>query len=599
MTTIDDIRAWFADLALASKCLLLFGAASALIITIALSLPLLRMNGLVGSGERELARSVYATWILNNHQQTGEPINAGRAVITSMTPAQSELLRSESPFLDRALERFESSTNRFEYFDADWQGWNRMYRYAHAVRDENAKVIGVVMLEHKSAGAGWLLVVNLLYVVAAGVVVLAVALVVFAWITEKLIIQPVLSLQKTAEKVRDGNLDTRSAIATGDEFEELAETINLMLTELQRQQDQLRGANAAMDIKLAELSQANVALFESARLKGEFLASVSHELRTPLNAIIGFAELLLEIVRREIADGAEFENPPPGYDAQAMSKRERYLVNIVSAGRTLLEMIESLLEMAKIEAGRVELNIAPMNISDTCQALVGLIHPLSRKKDIKVMLDLAEDIPLVETDVKKFQQIIFNLLSNAVKFTGESMTGTQGEITLRAERLPDDESGTDRLRVSVIDNGQGIAPDDQKRIFDKFQQVDSSHTRVHAGTGLGLAIVSELTRLLQGEIQLVSELGSGSMFSLIIPTKLDADLLEETKLEAKFRGALRPESIMPMHQPEAEAVEELHVFEPDPNSESETDLKSEQDPETDPDPETRSGSESDVQTADS
>ncbi|MBO6512838.1 MAG: HAMP domain-containing histidine kinase [Phycisphaerales bacterium] len=543
MTTIDDIRAWFSDLALASKCLLLFGAASALIITIALSLPLLRMNGLVGSGERSLARSVYATWMLEEHEMDGVPIEAGGAVITPMTIEQANAARDENPFIDRSLDRFERSENRIEYFDSDWVGWSRLYRFAHIIRDETGSAESIVLIEHRSAGAGWLMVINLLYVVAAGVVVLAVALVVFAWITEKLILKPVLSLQKTAEKVRDGNLDIRSTIATGDEFEELAETINLMLTELQRQQDQLRGANAAMDIKLAELSQANVALFESARLKGEFLASVSHELRTPLNAIIGFAELLLEIVRREVADSAEQGDNGSGLDPEEVSKRERYLVNIVSAGRTLLEMIESLLEMAKIEAGRVELNIGPMNISDTCQALVGLIHPLARKKDIKVLLDLAEDIPIVETDAKKFQQIVFNLLSNAVKFTGESATGKPGEITLRAERLPDDDSETDRLRVSVIDNGQGIAPDDQKKIFDKFQQVDSSHTRAHAGTGLGLAIVSELTRLLQGEIQLVSEIGSGSMFSVILPTKLDETILEETKLEAKFRGALRPPAI--------------------------------------------------------
>ena len=544
MTTIDDIRAWFADLALASKCLLLFGAASALIISIALMLPLLRMNGLVGSGERELARSVYETWILDDHPITGKPTDAGGTIITPMTRKQAETRRTESPFLDRALTRFDGSTTKSDYFDADWVGWNRLYRYARATRDENLQIESIVLLEHKSAGAGWLMVVNLLYVVAAGVVVLAVALVVFAWITEKLIIKPVLSLQKTAEKVRDGNLETRSSIATGDEFEELAETINLMLTELQRQQDQLRGANAAMDIKLTELSQANIALYESARLKGEFLASVSHELRTPLNAIIGFAELLLEIVRREIADAAEHEEPPPGFNPDVMTKRERYLVNIVSAGRTLLEMIESLLEMAKIEAGRVELDIAPMNITDTCQALVGLIHPLARKKSIKITLDLANDIPLVETDAKKFQQIVFNLLSNAVKFTGNPESGTPGEITIRAERLPDDESGTDRLRVSVIDNGEGISPDDQKRIFDKFQQVDSGHTRVHAGTGLGLAIVSELSRLLQGEVQLVSELGAGSMFSLILPSKIDLHLLEETKLEAKFRGSMNPQAIM-------------------------------------------------------
>jgi signal transduction histidine kinase len=546
VTTIEDIRDWFGELSLATKCLLLVGAATALVIVIALSLPLLRMNGLVGASELELARTVYATWINDNEPGESSPeIKASGATIRSLNRNQVDAALSDDRFLARAMQKFGQSTNRVEFFDADWNGWNRVYRYARAVRDNNAQVTGVVLLEHRADGAGWLLVVNLLYVFVAGAVVLAVALVVYATIINRLILSPVASLQKTAELVRDGDLETRCQIDTGDEFEELAETINLMLAALSRQRDQLRDANKAMDIKLSELAEANTALFESARLKGEFLASVSHELRTPLNAIIGFAELLLEIARKEIAEGAEDDmmpTPGPGRDINQetgeLNKRERYLVNIVSAGRTLLEMIESLLEMAKIEAGRVELNLAQMSLGDTCQALVGLIHPLARKKGITVRLDIASDLPLIETDTKKFQQIVFNLLSNAVKFTGNE--GSSGEITLRAELMRDDGSGDERVRISVIDNGEGIAPEDQKRIFDKFQQVDSSHTRSHAGTGLGLAIVMELTRLLQGEMQLVSELGSGSMFSLILPTSIDRQEFEEAKLEAKFRGALRP-----------------------------------------------------------
>ena len=540
MTTIEDIRDWFGELSLATKCLLLFGGASALIITIALSLPLLRMNGLVGAGEIELARTVYATWADANEPGTNtKEIRASGATIRSIDRNQIDAQITENRFLARAMQRFGQSTTRVEYFDADWNGWNRVYRFARAVRDNNAQITGVVLLEHRADGSGWLLVVNLLYVFVAGSVVLAVALVVYATIINRLILNPVASLQRTAELVRDGDLETRCQIETGDEFEELAETINLMLAELSRQRDQLRDANKAMDIKLSELAEANTALFESARLKGEFLASVSHELRTPLNAIIGFAELLLEIARKEIAiEAEEIEVPDPNNESGELNKRERYLFNIVSAGRTLLEMIESLLEMAKIEAGRVELNLEPMNLSETCQALVGLIHPLARKKGIKVQLDVSSDLPLIESDQKKFQQIVFNLLSNAVKFTGND--GVAGEITLRAELIRDDGSGDDRVRISVIDNGEGIAPDDQKRIFDKFQQVDSSHTRSHTGTGLGLAIVLELARLLQGEIQLVSELGSGSMFSLIIPTSIDKQEFEEAKLEAKFRGSLRP-----------------------------------------------------------
>ena len=550
MTTIDDIRAWFGELSLATKCLLLFGGASALIITIALSLPLLRMNGLVGAGEIELSRTVYATWAsFQGRDSAGEEMTAGGATIRALTRNQVDARMSDDRFLALAMQKFDRSATRVEYFDADWSGWNRIYRFARATRDSNGQITRVVLLEHRADGAGWLLVVNLLYVLAAGSVVLAVALVVYATIISRLILTPVEQLQKTAELVRDGNLDTRCQIDTGDEFEELAETLNLMLAELARQRDQLRDANKAMDIKLSELSEANTALFESARLKGEFLASVSHELRTPLNAIIGFAELLLEIARKEIAVSAEDDTQPtpgPGRDINQesgeLNKRERYLVNIVSAGRTLLEMIESLLEMAKIEAGRVDLNLAVINLADNCQALVGLIHPLARKKGIDVRLDISQDLPLIETDPKKFQQIVFNLLSNAVKFTGNDAGGPGGEIILRAEPIRDDSSGVDRVRISVIDNGDGIAGEDQKRIFDKFHQVDSSHTRSHTGTGLGLAIVLELTRLLQGEIQLESQLGSGSMFSVIVPTSIDRLVFEETKLEARFRGSLRPPS---------------------------------------------------------
>lgn len=531
---MDDIRAWFAELSLATKCLLLFGGASAGIIAIALSLPFVRMNGLVGDGERVNARTAYASWLrLEEGELGGDGVIAG-ATVRVFTPGLAH--EENNRFLDRALARFGRGADRLEYFDADWSGWSRVYRYARARRDADGSLKDVVLIERRADGAAWSLLVNFLYVLAAGSAVLAVALVVFAGLTSRLILRPVLSLQRTAERVRQGHLDTRSMIDTGDEFEELSETFNLMLAELQRQRDKLRDTNVALDSRLSELTEANIALFESARVKGEFLASVSHELRTPLNAIIGFAELLLEIARSDIAVAAEGGPISPG--PEALSRRERFLVNIVGAGRSLLDMIETLLEMAKIEAGRVEINPGALNLTDTCQALAGLIHPLARKKDVEVTLDLAADLPVIETDPKKFHQIVFNLLSNAVKFSGGSELGRPGRVVLRAERLAETESSTERVRLSVIDNGPGIAPEDQKRIFDKFHQVDSSYTRTHAGTGLGLAIVSELTRLLQGEVQLESELGQGSMFSVIVPVRLDMRAVEEARLEARFRGSL-------------------------------------------------------------
>jgi signal transduction histidine kinase len=536
LSRIEDIRAWFAELSLATKCLLLFGGASAGIIAIALSLPLLRMNSLVGAPGLEVARTVYAAWAQLDDGRETPGILAG-AMVRPMTADEVRSESENSRFLRRAAERFSKPDGPVEHFDADWSGWTRVFRYARARTGTDGEFSGVVLIEQRADGAARELLVNFLFVLAAGSVVLAVALAVFAALTSRLILRPVLSLQRTAERVREGHLDTRSHIDTGDEFEELAETINLMLSELQRQQDQLRAANVALDSRLTELTEANTALFESARLKGEFLASVSHELRTPLNAIIGFAELLLEIARADVANLSENRNVAPGPDA--LAKRERYLVNIVSAGRTLLEMIETLLEMAKIEAGRVDIRPGVIQVSEACQALVGLIHPLARKKEVDVTLDLPADPPVIETDPKKFNQIVFNLLSNAVKFSGGPELGRPGRVILRIERLAGGDEG-ERVRVSVLDNGPGIAPEDQKRIFDKFQQIDSSHTRTHAGTGLGLAIVAELTRLLQGEVQLESELGQGSMFSVILPMRLDMHLVEEAKLEARFRGSLAP-----------------------------------------------------------
>lgn len=536
MSRIEDIRAWFSELSLATKCLLLFGAASAGIVVIALTPTLVRMNGLVGASELQNARTVYASWVKLEEAEGVETGFAG-AVIRTLTPEEARAESENSRFLRRAMAALGEGGGRLEFFDADWSGWNRVYRYARARRGPDGGMRDMVLIEHRTDGAARTLLVNFLYVLAAGAGVLAVALVVFAVLTSRLILRPVLSLQRTAERVREGHLDTRSHIDTGDEFQELAETINLMLAELERQQDQLRSANVAMDSRMTELIEANSALAESAKLKGEFLASVSHELRTPLNAIIGFAELLLEIARSDIATGAEGRPIVPGPDA--LAKRERYLVNIVSAGRTLLEMIETLLEMAKIEAGRVEIRPGVVHVGEACQALAGLIHPLARKKDVEVKLDLPAESPVIETDPKKFNQVIFNLLSNAVKFSGGPELGRPGVVVVRVERL----AGTGRdekVRVSVIDNGPGIAPEDQKRIFDKFHQVDSSHTRSHTGTGLGLAIVSELTRLLQGEVQLESELGQGSMFSVIMPMRLDMQAIEEAKLEARFRGVLAP-----------------------------------------------------------
>ncbi len=535
---VADVRAWFHELPLASKSLLLFGAASALIIGAALLIPLFRMNALVGAGQLEESRDIADAWESAAIDHDGEA-QFGPARVRVFDRDEATAAATSDRVIRAALRSLERDTARQDWMQTRWDGGARVYGYARADRGTGGVLRGLTVYERRSEGAAMQLIVNVFLVIAAGSFVLALALVVFALIASRLILEPVEQLKQTAERVREGSLETRADIRSGDEFEELADTFNLMLAELQKGQDRLRAINAAMDVKLSELTEANVALYESAKLKGDFVASVSHELRTPLNSVIGFAELLLEIARRETAASSAGEPIDP--DPETFRKRERYLVNIVTAGRTLLEMIESLLEMAKIEAGRVEVHPEPMVVRDVCEGLVGLIYPLAHRKGIEVRSEVEPTLPVIETDIKKFQQVIFNLLSNAVKFTARD--GAKGSIVLRAERLPESRDGlSEKIRVSVIDDGPGIAAEEQERIFGKFQQLDEGHTKQHAGTGLGLAIVSELTAVLQGEVQLVSEIGRGSMFSVILPAVFDMDRFRRENAQRREQTDAEPDA---------------------------------------------------------
>jgi len=280
----------------------------------------------------------------------------------------------------------------------------------------------------------------------------------------------------------------------------------------------LRAINKSLDLQLTKLAERNTELYQAAREKGEFLARISHELRTPLNSIIGFAELLKDVADRDAQAGL--------YEAEVLAKRLRYLDNIVTAGRSLLEMINELLTMAKIDAGTMRLSVGTMNVAETCEGLLALIRPLADRKSIELVLQLqgpggalvgdalSADLPKIDTDAQKFQQVVFNFLSNAVKFTPHG-----GRVTLRGERMIGGD-GEARIRVSVLDTGPGIPADQRARIFERFTQLDGSHTREHQGTGLGLSIAREFSAMLGGEIQLVSEEGRGSMFSLIVPMRL-------------------------------------------------------------------------------
>jgi two-component system sensor histidine kinase BarA len=540
-------------ISLANKSLLLLGGAVVLSILATLWLPFIRMNRLVDEGQLEVSRQMAAIWDrLNAEREVGGltawngPSPEPPFVVPDAQPIEHagirarklslEHLRAEAQdneFLADVLAELEADPTQTEVFEASWVGITREYRYARPVpqpRDTKQPLEGVIVLERRPLDAARLLALNSAYLLSAGSVVVGLSMLVFYLILHKLILAPVRELRETAERVSEGDLSIRSTINTGDEFEKLSSTFNAMLADLQRNQDQLRAINAAMDTKMSELAESNVALAQAAKLKGDFLANMSHELRTPLNSIIGFAELLRESAQAEL---------DAGDDSTRLQKRVRYLDNIASAGHNLMALINDLLEMAKIEAGKASIHPERVNLGESCEALLGLIHPQAARKGLEVALEKSPDLPIIETDPGKLRQILFNFLSNAVKFTpNRDADGRPGRIILRAERLRGPEDEPPRVRLSVIDNGPGIAAEDQARIFEKFQQLDGGRTREHPGTGLGLAISRELAHWLQGEIQLVSDMGRGSMFSLILPVTLDRDRLAEYRLESQFRGTM-------------------------------------------------------------
>ena len=375
-------------------------------------------------------------------------------------------------------------------------------------------VVGVVRVDVPYQTDENQLLLNRIVIVVAGMLGGALAIIVFYLITSRLILQPVRVLKNTAEKVSGGDLNIRSAISTGDEFQHLSETFNTMLANLQASRDELEATNRSLDTRVGELAQSNVDLFEANRLKSEFLTNVTHELRTPLNAIIGFADLLAETAAR-------------GGDP----KQQRYSENIRASAKQLLDLINDLLDLAKIEAGKLVLREDKVNVADMCEAMANFMRPLAQKKDIAVDLALDPDMPLITTDPGRFQQILYNFLSNAIKFTPN-----EGRVTISAkgERDPvpppaGESAGgapaggagaVTAIRIAISDTGPGISLEDQKVIFEKFRQLDGSVTRHHAGSGLGLAISRELANMLGGHIELASTPGKGATFSLIVPVHI-------------------------------------------------------------------------------
>ncbi len=518
-------------ISLATKYRILFGLAVVLIIGAALAVPWYYMESLLlmqpYREAQSLAENYFRLVLPAREPGAGESgatgVHGGKfALDPDLPPAEPVFVRLEAnpddpqsilaqlkrdPFVDTAFRAFRKRPLSDSYHRTTWEESGRRFRYARAVwvtrrclncHDEGRSArpfrenqfAGMILVNLPAELSRQASFMNRLVIVLAGALAGIFAILVFYLITSRFILAPIQELRAVALRVAEGDLAVRSNVQTGDEFEQLAVTLNTMLERLRVSQEELRKANRLLDEKLEQMAEANVALYEANRVKSEFLASVSHELRTPLTSIIGFAELLRE-------------TPQGDGDPRTL----RYAENILISGRILLEIINDLLDLAKIEAGRTELRLESVALAGLCATLLDHVRPLADRKRLTLELAAEDGLPPVTTDPGKLRQILFNLLSNAIKFSPEG-----GLVRLSARR-----DGDSRVHLAVRDTGPGIATEHQQLIFEKFRQIDQSATREHHGTGLGLAIAKELTQLLGGEIGVESEPGQGATFWVLLP----------------------------------------------------------------------------------
>jgi signal transduction histidine kinase len=282
------------------------------------------------------------------------------------------------------------------------------------------------------------------------------------------VIRPVRSMGERFNEMARGDFSRHVEVANRDELGTLAANLNRMNDEVGRLARELTAAN---------------------RHKSEFLTNMSHELRTPLNAVIGFSDVLEQGMAGSLTD-----------------KQREFVRDIRESGKHLLALINDILDLAKVESGRVELERSEYLLADSLRAALALVRERAARHGITLALEVPDDLGAIVADERKVRQVVLNLLSNAVKFTPDG-----GQVTLAAKRAGE------AVEIAVIDTGIGIAPEDQAAVFEEFRQVGTDTARKNEGTGLGLALAKRFVELHGGSLRLRSAPGSGSTFSFMLP----------------------------------------------------------------------------------
>jgi len=299
-------------------------------------------------------------------------------------------------------------------------------------------------------------------------------------------------IEARIEKLERENRILRKKLARSEEnratMEESKDKYDMLYQSVIRELDDQKRLLSEKNRTLEHLYEA---LEAASRHKSEFLANMSHELRTPLNAIIGFSEVLLERMFGEVN-----------------AKQVEYLEDILSSGRHLLSLINEILDLSKVEAGRMELEIAVFDLPQALESALTLVRERATRRGLTLDLSLDERLGTFVGDERKIRQVVLNLLSNAVKFTPEG--GRVGVAATLANGA---------VQIAVTDTGIGIAPEDQEAIFEEFRQVGGDYSQKREGTGLGLTLAKKFVELHGGTIWVKSEVGRGSTFTFTLPVR--------------------------------------------------------------------------------
>lgn len=434
-----------------------------------------------------------------------------------------------------ALDTFSNGSGTEEYYGFDGTDGEMVFRYVSAMKVdeyctechgkpkgeidptgyakegwETGNLAGAVSIvvptETSFANMRTTIVNNVLFFVA---IMLSMAAIIYFVLT-RLITNPLESLRRSFAKMSDGTLRgspvaddsmrplyaTRELDALFDQFNDMAHSLASLYANLESEVGertmQLSAANEELERQRRHVEDVNCKLKRENQYKSDFLAIVSHELRTPLTSILAFADLM--------ADNISVD------DALAAKQLEEIDKN----GRILLEMVDNVLETARIQAGSEKLNLELVDLNDVVGMVEASNESLALKKDIALSTHVASDVPLIVSDWEKVRRILVNLVSNAIKFTPK---GGHVDVVVRYD------GSASAVAVEVIDNGIGIPVDKQELIFERFAQENMSTVRRYGGSGLGLSLVKDLAAMLGGTVTVESELGRGSAFRVVLPAK--------------------------------------------------------------------------------